>query len=215
MKTNIIIAMVLSILNACDAKHAQSDPAQSDPDAHNFFQAATQVRAQYPKFEGYESLENQSELVVIGKALSLAKGAVWRFEYDNLDLGEGHSNTTVMRFRVDETIKGESAKIIYISFPTGLSNGETAPVPTETLKIYLEQVDWLDHPEIEQPRRGVSGNTDPIYRVIRPEGLINIDAGSQPLTIPGKPLAPTEKAGDDFEPKEASGEIPIATPESE
>jgi len=165
------------------------------PSPRNFFEAATQSHVVYDEFAGYDQLEGAADLVVVGKAVSLSKGAVWRFKYPQAAMGEGHRNTTVMKFAVDETIRGSPQTDVYISFQTGTAHGEFSDVPQEWFKAYLVHVPWLDSPEFESPRRGVPEGAD-LYQVLRPEGFVGEVNGvfeDLPLTVdypPGPSVYP-------------------------
>lgn len=148
------------------------------PSPQNFWLAATQDNPLYEPFEGYGFLEMESELVVVGTAVELTKGAVWNFEYPEASreaLGPGHRNTTVMQVQVEYMIKGDETDYIYVSFGTGTMHGEFADIPEGRFKFYIEPVQWLDNQEFDDPYRGVpDGGTGPL-RVLRPEGLVGED----------------------------------------
>jgi hypothetical protein len=134
------------------------------PSPRNFWEAATEVHASYPLFAGYDDLRARSTLVVQGMPVALTKGAVWIHP-------RGHSNTTVMRLRVTRILVGKQTDEVFVSFPTGRKHGEFACAPKAALELYLQEVPWLNNPEIDEPRRGVPAGHD-LFGVFRPEGLL-------------------------------------------
>ena len=76
-----------------------------------------------------------------------------------------------MRLRVSEVLVARGLQEVFVSFPTGTKHGEYACVPGAALELYLQEVPWLNDPDISEPRRGVpEGNS--LFGVIRPEGLL-------------------------------------------
>ena len=202
--------VVLALYAGC-SKIEKIQDTTSDPVTDDFFAAVTQTHAQYKPFEGYDALEKEADLVVVGQPLSLSKGPTWRFSYGNPNLEVGHRNMVSLALRVDKVVKGDAPAIVHIRFSTGLADGSAAKLPMGVFKAYL--IKAVDVPGLDDPRRGLPAGAD-AYILVRPEGFSlesNGEIVAQPMMSHGAPIAP--EATGPRDPK-ASGSAPNVLPSS-